>query len=354
MKRIISIALCFLLAFLVTACGENNKSKKENGEYVINTKAEKDGIIYTGTDLSKYVKLGKYKGLEIDTASEYYKNYYDAVIDSDIENNDLYVKKTKGTVNMGASVNIAYEGKKDGVPFDGGTASGQDLVIGSGSFIDGFEEGLVGKEIGSTVDLNLTFPENYHEASLKGQAVVFTVKINYVGGNEKRTPDDYYKDLNYKSLAEYEAHVKETAIKNYLLDMVVDSSEIKSYPKKELKYLTAAYMNMLSIQISTNYQKTLAEYLKENNEDAKEYENSIIENDIKPTMQLQMIVFYILDKEGVTITKKDANDYLNGLLEENENLTAKDFIDFFGEYYFEFAVAQEKALDILYNNAVIS
>lgn len=354
MKRIISIALCLLLAFSVTACGKKGKKEnKENGKYVINTKAEKDGVIYQGTDLSKYVKLGKYKGLEIDTASEYYKNYYDAVIDSDIENNDLYVKKTKGTVNIGDTVNIDYEGKKDGVPFDGGTAKNQELVIGSGSFIDGFEEGLVGKEIGSTVDLNLTFPENYHEASLKGQAVVFTVKINYVGGGEKRTPADYYKDLGYKTLAEYEAHVKETAVKNYLLDMVMDSSEIKGYPEKELKYLTAAYMNMISAQIYASQGLSLEDYLKANSKDPKEYEQSVIESDVKPSMDMQMVIFYILNKEDIAITEKQATDYLNEIIKDSTELTAEDYLDFFGEYYFEYAIAQEKALDIIYSNAVI-
>ncbi len=354
MRKILSIALCLLLLFSVTACGKKAESKKENGKYVINTKAEKDGVIYRETDLSKYVTLSKYKGLQIDTASEYYKNYYDAVIDSDIENNDLYYKKTKGVVNMGDTVNIDYEGKKDGVAFEGGSDSDYDLVIGAGLFIDGFEEGLVGKEIGSTVDLNLTFPENYHEPSLKGQAVVFTVKINYVGGKEKLTPNEYYKNLGYATLADYEAYVKENAIKNYLFDMVSDSSEIKGYPEKELKYLTAAYMNTLSMQITATQNQSLEEYLKATNQDAKEFEKTVIENDIKPTMEMQMIIFYILDKESISVTEKEATDYLNSLLDDNEKLTAKDYIDFFGEYYFEFAVAQEKALDILYKNAIIS
>lgn len=80
----------------------------------------------------------------------------------------------------GDTVNIDYVGKKDGVAFDGGTASGAFLVLGSDSYIDGFEDGLVGVRPGETVDLNLSFPEGYGNTELAGQAVVFTVTVNYI------------------------------------------------------------------------------------------------------------------------------------------------------------------------------
>ena len=80
----------------------------------------------------------------------------------------------------GDIVNIDYKGTKDGEAFDGGTAEGQDLTLGSGSMIDGFEDGLVGAKKGETKTLDLTFPENYREESLAGQAVVFEVTVNAV------------------------------------------------------------------------------------------------------------------------------------------------------------------------------
>ena len=87
---------------------------------------------------------------------------------------------TEGTVcEEGDTVAIDYVGKKDGVAFDGGTGS-YDLTLGSGQFIPGFEEGLVGHKVGETVDLNLTFPEQYHSEELAGAEVVFTVTINGV------------------------------------------------------------------------------------------------------------------------------------------------------------------------------
>ena len=99
---------------------------------------------------------------------------------------------------MGDTVNIDYEGFKDGVAFEGGKAEGYDLELGSNSFIPGFEDQLVGIKAGEEKDLNLTFPENYHAEELKGAAVVFHVKANTV--KTKVLPevnDDFAKDVNF-------------------------------------------------------------------------------------------------------------------------------------------------------------
>ena len=137
MKRILSVVLAFLmLALGLTGCGE------------------KDRILYKSVDLKKFVELSDYKNIKVDTASDEFKKVYDSVIAGDVEDLDLYVQKTEGKVAEGDTANIDYEGKKDGVAFEGGKGEGYDLEIGSNSFIEGFEEGLIGVEIGSTVDLD--------------------------------------------------------------------------------------------------------------------------------------------------------------------------------------------------------
>mgnify|MGYP000361561996 FL=1 len=110
------------------------------------------------------------------------------VTDTDVEDSINSTLQTKSTQNditdrpaqEGDVVTIDYEGKKDGVAFDGGTAQDQQLELGSGSFIDGFEDGIVGHNIGETFDLNLTFPEDYKSEDLAGQAVVFTVTLDKI------------------------------------------------------------------------------------------------------------------------------------------------------------------------------
>ena len=159
MKRIASVllVLCLLLSF--AGC------KQDKGRELYNL------------NLEKYVELGDYMGVKVDTKSDDFKQIENSLISSDVANYDLYVVKKEGKVEKGETVNIDYEGKKDGVAFEGGTAKGYNLTIGSGQFIDGFEDGLIGKEVGTTVDLNLTFPENYGNEELNGADVVFTVKI---------------------------------------------------------------------------------------------------------------------------------------------------------------------------------
>ena len=247
--------------------------------------------------LSKYITLADYKGLKVDTKSDEFKEYYDNMISSDVSANDLYVRKTEGTVANGDTANIDYTGKKDGVAFDGGTAAGYDLTIGSNSFIDGFESGLIGKKIGDTVDLNLTFPESYSSTELAGKAVVFTVKINYVKTDEERKPEDYYSELGFKSLDEYTADVTEDSFKE---DMVT--------------------------------------------------------NQIKPAMDEQMVAYSILDNEKLGLKDEEVSKKIDETVKSinNSQVTADTVKSYYGEYYFEYMTVSEKVADFLYKNAKIS
>ena len=116
----------------------------------------------------------------------------------------------KGTaIENGDVVNIDYTGKLDGKKFDGGSAEGYDLTIGSGSFIDGFESGLIGKKVGEKTDLELTFPEDYSSEDLQGKDVVFTVKIN--SATRKEVPvldEDFVKNTTeFETVEEYETRI---------------------------------------------------------------------------------------------------------------------------------------------------
>lgn len=133
-------------------------------------------------NVEKYVTLCEYKGITVEVAPvEVTKEEQDQLLLSVYRSNVTadYGVYNRAVVN-GDTVIIDYVGKLDGVAFAGGTDSGAELVIGSGSFIDGFEEGLIGVTPGETVDLNLTFPEIYHNAEMAGKAVVFTVTVNYI------------------------------------------------------------------------------------------------------------------------------------------------------------------------------
>ncbi len=339
MKRFLCILLAVLAAAGITAgCGKN------------------DARILYNEKLSKYIKLGDYKSIPVDTSSDGFKKYYNDTVSADVQNHDLYVRKTAGTVADGDTVNIDYEGKKDGVAFDGGTAAGYDLVIGSGSFIDGFEEGLTGKAIGDTVNLNLTFPANYQSAELAGKAVVFTVKINYVKTDEERKPADYYKELDFDSLDAYTADVTERAVKDYLLDKVLENSEIKDYPEQDAETIYAAYKNRAETNIKGQYGIDFATYLSYNGQTETDFKADLLDKQIKPLMEEQMVLYAVLDKEKLAFT----DDEIKAKLDEqaasynNSGITADTLNEFYGDYYFEYLVVNEKVSDFLYKNAEIS
>lgn len=336
MKRIISVMLAVLTAVMFAGCGKNGAR-----------------VLYNDK-LSKYIKLGDYKNIAVDTKSDGFKEYYNNTVSSDVSINDLYVKKTEGTVASGDTANIDYEGKKDGVAFDGGTAQGYNLTIGSGSFIDGFEDGLIGKKIGDTVDLNLTFPEDYQSTDLAGKAVVFTVKINYVKTDEERKPEEYYKELDFDSLEAYKADVTERAAKDYLLDKVLENSKIKDYPQKDAETIYNAYKNMFDTNIQGQYGIDLATYLSYNNQTEEDFKSSITDEQIKPLMKEQMVLYAVLDKEKIGLTDKDIQYQINETVKDYDGVSVDKIKKFYGDYYFEYLAVNEKVLDFLYVNADIS
>lgn len=208
-------------------------NNSEDAEAIANMTAERPASLGT-------VELGEYKGVEISTYPPYVIT--DEDVDSHIEYSVLpnYMASVDGPAENGDTVNIDYVGKKDGVAFDGGTAEGTDLSLGSGTFIDGFEEGLVGHKKGEEVQLNLTFPENYGNADLAGADVTFDVTINDV----KRIPEltdglaaeidpecttaEQYRQKIKESLQQNEDILEQQNLSYLAVSKVIEQSEVQA------------------------------------------------------------------------------------------------------------------------------
>ena len=158
------------------------------------------------------VKISAYKGMKI---RQYAYNVTDAEVDADIQRlldrNARKVPVSDRAAQNGDVANIDFVGTVDGVKFDGGEAEGFDLTLGSGQFIPGFEEQVVGMNVGESKDVNVTFPENYQAENLKGKAAVFAVKLNALQGKElPELNDAFIKDATgSETLEEYKAKTKE-------------------------------------------------------------------------------------------------------------------------------------------------
>ncbi len=341
MKKVISLILALTFIFALTGCSKVNK----------------DRIKYN-LKLEKFVKLCEYNGIKIDTKGDEYKKTYDDMIAADIKNYDLYVKVTEGTLKDGDVANIDFEGKLNGVAFEGGTSKGYDLELGSNSFIDGFEEKLVGVKIGSTVDLDLKFPENYGNEELNGKDVVFTVKVNYVKTEEGLKPETFYKEVGCESVEEYYETVKERTINNILLTKVLTDSKVNKYPKNEKELVTAQGIKSFEANLQQYYGSsvTLKDYLTANGQTEEEFNEYVETNYTEPLMQEEMVIYAIFDDAGMTIDKEALVKKTKEIVASynSDKVTEKTLKETYGEDYFEYMYIQEKVVEYLTKNAKIS
>lgn len=171
-------------------------------------------FVFTATVAKKpEVTLGEYKGLEVAkkeiTATE---EEIDAEIKKEQEKNAKEINIEDRAIEEGDTATIDYEGFVDGVAFEGGKGENHPLVIGSHSFIPGFEEGLIGKTLGEECDVEVTFPEEYHAAELAGKAAVFKCKVNKITAKELPEIDDEFASevSDYDTLAEYRESIAKT------------------------------------------------------------------------------------------------------------------------------------------------
>lgn len=228
--------LIFVAAMAVSGC--NGKEAAEGESSAAETVSEAE----LSDEAS--ITLGNYKGLTLTAVRE---EVTDADIDAELDAlRQQYPAVVEGrAAKEGDVANIDYVGTKDGVAFDGGTASGYNLSLGNGGFIDGFEDGVVGMMPGEEKDLNLTFPEEYHSAELAGQDVVFHVTLNQLMSPEETAVDD---DLAKRALgddsavledlrAQVSASLESQAEANYfnaagneLLTQVINDSQITADP----------------------------------------------------------------------------------------------------------------------------
>ena len=171
-------------------------------------------FIFTATvALKPEVKLGKYKGVKVETTEVTVTDEeVDAKIEKERENNARTIEVTDRPVKDGDMTVLDFEGFVDGVAFDGGKGENYPLTIGSGAFIPGFEEQLVGAEIGKEVEVNVTFPEDYQAEELKGKAAVFKCTIKEIKEKELPALDDEFASevSEFDTLEEYRKDVKET------------------------------------------------------------------------------------------------------------------------------------------------
>lgn len=249
---------------------------------VVQIEAGKPFIFTAEVALKPEVKLGKYKGVKVDKVETAVTDEeVDAEINKERENNARNIEVTDRPVKDGDITTLDFEGFVDGVAFEGGKGENYPLTIGSGAFIPGFEEQLIGAEIDKEVEVNVTFPEDYQAEELKGKAAVF--KCTVKGIKEKELPeldDEFASEVSeFETLAEYKADVKgkleerkakeaRDAKEAAVIDAIVNDSEMEipeamlETQQKQMVDEFAQRLQMQGLSMEQYFQFTGATYDK--------------------------------------------------------------------------------------------
>lgn len=330
MKRSLKLgAVCLGMAVLLCACGKGSTESTEaassetetaQSEAVSETVAEtEDTNVYPYEyDVESMVKLGEYKGLTYtETDVSVSDDEVESQINSTLTAHATAEQITDRAVEDGDTVNIDFEGKIDGKTFDGGTASGASLTIGSGTFIDGFEDGLIGVKPGDKTTLKLKFPDEYKtNTDLAGKDVTFDVTVNYIKGDDivPELDDDFVKGLNIDDVSnvkEYRAYVKsqlqankeseaEKSKQSELLQQAVDNAEIKEIPEELVTQYAIQYTDYYK-QYASYFGLELSDFLTQYMNQTEEEFNQSAEDYGKERAGYMLVVSAIAKAEKVDV-----------------------------------------------------
>ncbi len=283
MKRIISLALAIcLIAVALTGCGNKREAFNVN--------------------LEKHITLADYKSIVVDKSSAEFTEIYNNIFTNIVSTYGLYQQVTTGTIVNGDIANIDYVGKIDGIEFEGGSDKGSTLTIGSGQFIAGFEEQLIGKEIGTTFDINVTFPNPYpNNPDLSGKPAVFTVTVNYVQ-KLPQIDNSLAAQFGFTSSDEFLSQLQNTAIESYIANYIISNSTIIKNSEDDEAYYDELYNSQILGALQQNY---TTDSFKEQ---------------LQQEMKTEMVFYAILDDAELSISDAELNTTVSNYVTSYNNL----------------------------------
>lgn len=378
-KRAIMISMLLVMALSVTGCSQKTATKDKDTKTEETAKTddaeetESDNTedtsedtpttaeLMAGIDVEKCVTLGDYKGVTVEKTIQ-------SVTDEDVQNeidNALanYPVEVDQAAKEGDTVNIDYVGKIDGEEFDGGSDQGADLKLGSGKFIDGFEDGLIGARKGETRTLNLTFPEDYTQ-DLAGKAVEFTVTVNAVKEPLSEPTDQWVADNieGYDNIADYKAGIRseqeenneqtaDNQVRYAAWTQVIDNCTINEYPET----LVEVGKKLYEQQVET-YAKyagmELDAYIESSGLTQEEYQSNMEEYGKNVAAQA-LVCQAICDKEGFAIGDDDYQKALQDMLTEY-GCTEDELIQTYGQDNVEQSIMLNRVSNLILENANVT
>lgn len=278
-------------------------------------------VILVDVEVKPTFELGQYKGVEVEKVEE--------TVNEDVVNAKLEEMREKNSrlvsvereIENGDTANIDFEGFDGEVAFEGGKGENYNLVIGSGSFIPGFEEQLVGKKAGEEVEVNVTFPEEYHAENLAGKPVVFKVKVNDVKVKELPELNDEFaadttefntlEELTADVRAKVEADAKEAAkneLRNRVIEKVVENTEVE-VPEAMVKNEIENQLMELNYQLQ--YQGFgMEQFLQMTGKTMEQFREEFVANrreEAVKNVKTSLVIEAIAKAEGVEVSEEEVN-----------------------------------------------
>ena len=280
--------------------------------------ADKAEVVFTIPVLPLF-ELGQYKGLEVEKENF---EVTDEKVNEEIEGMRKNASKLKEVAEDEEAknddvVNINFEGFVDGVAFDGGKAEGYDLTLGSHSFIDTFEDQIVGHKKNDEFDVNVKFPEAYHAENLKGKPALFKVKVNSIKRKEEaELNDDLAKELGFESVDDMRAKTRENItkreearveneFKNKIIEKVVDGTNVeapRALVDREIEFQInrfAQQLQMQGINLSQYFQMT-GQTIDKMREDSREM--------AEKSVKTELVLSEISKVENITVTDEEVDN----------------------------------------------
>lgn len=337
MKRIIALLMVTVMALSFIGC-----KKEEKNIYPATAggkNGERNGYNYNMAD---YVTLGKYMGVTVDKTSETYTNYYDGYYTNLVAMANAYNYVKEGVLKKEDTAMIEYVGRIDGKEFQGGTSEEEmALTLGSGAFIAGFEDALIGATIGKEKVINIKFPDDYDQTAyfkddadqkngfnLKGKPVEFTVKVNSIRILPEKN-DETAKKLGLENAEKLIKNLENMAIEQTINYTIINAKDfaVKSYPEAEKAKYDKMYNDIYTSaqQEATAYN---AQYETEIDANTMIYymygttaEN--IKAQFQNTLKNETIFYAIFDDAKLSYTEEEYNAFLAEIAAENSNSTQK-------------------------------
>ena len=311
------------------------------------------------------VTLGEYKNLGLEKeVEEVTEDDVMADVERARDRASRYVEVTDRAAQLDDQVNIDYAGFLGDEQFDGGTAQGHDLVLGSGSFIPGFEEQLVGAEIGSEVEVNVTFPEQYHAENLAGKPVVFKVKVNSIRAKEVPALDEeFVKDVSEtaNTVEEYKAEIRakleqqadakaEAAFENAVIEKISENAQV-DIPDAMIEDQVDAMMRDMEMRMAYQGMR-IDDYYKYTGQ-TEEQVRTMYKPSAAERVRTNLIIEAVMKAENIQATEEEVDAEMTKYADQNKK-TLDEFKAMLSDgdkAYFAEIASMQKTVDFIKANA---